>query len=242
MTNDSFRRIGCLAILLVPTLSFSQTTPSISQKSDQSACSNIVALTGSANVDCSSLTPEQQRILKSIPVLLKKILDKQPDLGGIRREMDEIYALVQADAASRDTGATILLDDKSNDNFVSGNRAINVPLNVKVDHQSDRNSIQGNEAIKDCFAVDIPYENVKYKNISNQSLRESVIAFADQLREFASSTEQEQEKQQEERSAHIRATVAPHNFTPEEGRKFAAEEREINATEQAQLAASIERN
>ena len=237
--KDSFRRIGCLVILLVPTLSFCQTTPNISQKSGQSMCSNIVALAGSANINCSSLTPEQQRILKSIPILLKKILDKQPDLVGLKTEMDQVYALVHANSAGPDTGATISIDHQSDDNVVSGNRAFNVPLKVNVDNQSDRNAISKNEAIQDCVVPDIPHEIVKYKDISNESLRESVNAFANQLREFASSTEQEEEKQQDERSAHFRATIDPSTITKEKAIELGAEGREIYVKEQAQLAASI---
>jgi hypothetical protein len=239
MNNDRFRRIGCLAILLVPTLSFCQTTPSISQKSDQSTCSNIVALTGSANINCSSLTPKQQQILKSIPVLLKKILDAQPDLVGLKIEMNQIYALVQANSASPDSGATISIDNGSSGNVISGTRAINVPLKVKVDHQSDRNMITDNEAIKDCVVADIPHQIVKYKDVSNESLRGSVIGFANQLREFASSTEQEDEKQRDERIEHMRKTVDPRNITPEEARKLGEEGREIDEQNQAHLAALI---
>ncbi len=239
MIKDSFRRISCLAILLVPTFSFCQTTPDIRQKSDQSTCSNVVALTGSVDIKCSSLTPRQQRILKSIPSLLKKILDKQPDLVELKAEMDQVYALVQANSATPDSGATILIDNGSNGNVVSGTRAINVPLNVKVDHQSDRNRITGNEAIKDCVVADIPHRIMRYKDVSNESLRGSVIGFANQLREFASSTEQEDEMQRDQRSEHIRAAIDLHSITPEQARKLGEEGREIDEKNQTQLAALI---
>jgi hypothetical protein len=167
------------------------------------------------------------------------MLDKQPDLVGLKREMDQIYALIQANSVSPDTGATISILNKSDDNVVSGNRAFNVPFKVNVDNQSDRNTIKENEAIKDCVVSDIPHQIVKYKDISNESLRESVIGFSNQLREFASSTEQEEEKRQNERSEHMRATIDLHSITPEQARKLGKEGREIYEKEQAQLAASI---
>lgn len=215
-----------------------QTTPTMHQTAENSPCANIVALSG-ANVDCSSLTPEQERLLRNIPGLLKKILDKQPDLVGLKNEMDQIYAIVRANAAAPNLGATISIDNKSDDNYISGTRAINGPLGIKVDHQSDHNTITDSEAIKDCVVPDIPHEIVKYKDISNESLRESVNAFANQLREFASSTEQEEEKQQDERSAHFRATIDPSTITKEKAIELGAEGREIYVKEQAQLAASI---
>jgi hypothetical protein len=88
-------------LLGIATLSNGQTAPTVDQIAKNSPCANIVALSG-AKVDCGHLTPEQQRILKSIPVLLQKILGKQPNLVELKSEMDQVYAFVRA--ANPNTG------------------------------------------------------------------------------------------------------------------------------------------
>ena len=76
---------------------FAQTKP---EKVAPSSCSNIVALTGDANINCSSLTPEQQKLLKEIPPLLRQILSNQVDVPRLKTEMDAILKLVESNANS----------------------------------------------------------------------------------------------------------------------------------------------
>jgi len=81
-------------ILLVSTpaiiAAHSQTVPTVQQKAGNSLCSNVVALTGSVNLNCSALTPEQKRILGSIPAILNKILANQIDSKAVMDKLDEI--------------------------------------------------------------------------------------------------------------------------------------------------------
>jgi hypothetical protein len=67
-----------------------QTVPSITQDAKNSSCSNIVALVGSVSLDCSSLTPEQQKLIESIPALLRKMLAEQLDPKLVMEKLDEI--------------------------------------------------------------------------------------------------------------------------------------------------------
>lgn len=65
----------------------------IRQESIRSSCSNIVALAGSANVNCSSLTPQQQKIIEEIPSLLKKILVNQLDPSLVMAKLDQLVSI-----------------------------------------------------------------------------------------------------------------------------------------------------
>jgi hypothetical protein len=55
--------------------------PPVQNKQDakDSPCANVLALAGPVNMNCSSLTPEQQRLIASIPLLLHKLLVAQGD-------------------------------------------------------------------------------------------------------------------------------------------------------------------
>jgi hypothetical protein len=68
--------------------------PTIQQKSDRSVCANIVALTGNVNVKCSSLTPDQSKLLAKIPTLLDKILANQGDSKVLLDKMDEMIEAI----------------------------------------------------------------------------------------------------------------------------------------------------
>jgi hypothetical protein len=72
------------------TLAGGQTTPTVKQKSEASTCSDIVALTGNVNVNCSSLTPEQKKELEKIPGMLNKILANQLPVDEVMKKLDEI--------------------------------------------------------------------------------------------------------------------------------------------------------
>jgi hypothetical protein len=67
-----------------------QTVPSITQDAKNSSCSNIIALVGSVTLDCSSLTPAQQKIIDGIPSLLHKIIAQQLDPQLVMEKLDEI--------------------------------------------------------------------------------------------------------------------------------------------------------
>jgi hypothetical protein len=180
--------------LSIATLANGQATPTVDQMAKNSPCSNIVALS-QAKVDCSALTPEQQKILKSIPSLLKKILDKEPDLTALKAEMDQMYALVQASSPS--AGALISIDHNSNGNDISGTRIINGQLKIAVDNQSGLNSIRDSEVLTipetSCYFDDPQEQLPKYKETSNAELRDGVIKFANELRVYARDVEQEEE-------------------------------------------------
>ena len=219
-----------------------QTVPQIKQQAEQSVCTNIVALTGST-INCAAPTIEQQRILKSIPVLLKKILDKQPDLAGLKNEMDQVFALVRAANPGAGEGLTISVDNKSNGNDFSDTRSYGGPLNIKVDNQSDQNTFKNSESIRDCVMPGAPHQIAKYKKVINESLRESVIEFSKSLREFASSAEQQEETERTLRSEHIRATVDFQSMSQDQAREVShqlfIEDLEIDKKNEAELAAKI---
>ena len=70
----------------------SPSTPNVKQDVKNSSCSNIVALAGSVEVNCSSLTPAQQKLIASIPGMLHKIIADQLDPQVVMQKLDEIIA------------------------------------------------------------------------------------------------------------------------------------------------------
>jgi hypothetical protein len=83
-------RFGLALALIVGSIYLLGQSPSVKQDAKDSPCSNIVALTGNASVNCSSLTPAQQRLIQSIPTLLKQIIADQVnpnDLMSILRDL-----------------------------------------------------------------------------------------------------------------------------------------------------------
>jgi len=81
-----------LALLATATYGPSQTPSTVTQKSKDSACSNIVALAGNVDVKCSSLTPAQQKIIDCIPGVLNKILSNQLDVSLVMAKLDELLS------------------------------------------------------------------------------------------------------------------------------------------------------
>ncbi len=61
------RTISPIFMLMLSSLQTGQTPPSIKQDAKNTACSNIVALTGDVSINCSSLTPKQQEMIDTIP-------------------------------------------------------------------------------------------------------------------------------------------------------------------------------
>jgi hypothetical protein len=74
------------------TVAHSQTMPKVEQNSDKSSCSNILALAGDVNINCSALTPEQKKTLASIPSILRKILANEIDTKAVMDKLDELVA------------------------------------------------------------------------------------------------------------------------------------------------------
>ncbi len=83
-------KIWLTAIFSVATIASSQTVPNVQQKSDKSTCSNILALTGNININCSSLTPAQKKALESIPKVLRMAMTNQDYLNAIMVKLDEM--------------------------------------------------------------------------------------------------------------------------------------------------------
>jgi hypothetical protein len=75
-----------------------QSIPGGQQKSEYSNCSNIIALAGDVNINCSTLTPEQKRILERIPAILNKILKSQNDEKAMMDKLDEILRILSDQA------------------------------------------------------------------------------------------------------------------------------------------------
>src|SRR6266576_557616 len=69
-------------------------SPGVKQDAKNSPCSNIVAVAGNASVNCSSLTPQQRRIIEGIPSVLNKILANQLDPDAVMTKLDEILRAV----------------------------------------------------------------------------------------------------------------------------------------------------
>jgi len=66
-----------------------QNTPT-NQRASYSNCANIVALAGDVKINCSSLTPEQKKMLGRIPNLLNQLLVKQLDPDVVMPKLEEI--------------------------------------------------------------------------------------------------------------------------------------------------------
>lgn len=70
-----------------------QNTPTVTQEAKNSPCSNVVALAGDVKIDCSGLTPAQQKLVDSIPAILHKILVNQLNADVVLAKMDELIQL-----------------------------------------------------------------------------------------------------------------------------------------------------
>jgi hypothetical protein len=65
-------------------------TPAVQQKSEKSTCTNILALTGDVNMNCSNLTPAQKKALADIPAILKMALSNQGYLEAILKKLNDL--------------------------------------------------------------------------------------------------------------------------------------------------------
>jgi hypothetical protein len=86
-----------VVLLLLTSEAIGQNPPTVTQEAKGSPCSNIVALTGDVKLNCSSLTPAQQKIIESIPDVLRKILNSQLDANAVVKKLNE---MAQLDASS----------------------------------------------------------------------------------------------------------------------------------------------
>ncbi len=83
-----------VVLLMLASEATGQNPPTVTQEAKNSPCSNIVALTGDVKIDCSSLTPTQQKIIESIPSLLRKLIAHQADADAIIARLDECLKAV----------------------------------------------------------------------------------------------------------------------------------------------------
>jgi len=97
--------------------------PNLEQNSAKSACSNIVALTGDININCSSLTPQQKKTLDTIPAILRKILTNQIDAKTVMDKLDEILA-----ATSRPATLTAVQSNTGGINIQQGTTGADSPI------------------------------------------------------------------------------------------------------------------
>jgi hypothetical protein len=119
-----------LALSFIATGAHGQSKPNLEQNSARSACSNIVALTGDVNINCSSLTPQQKKTLDTIPAILRKILANQIDTKTVMDKLDEILA-----ATSRPATLTAVQSNSGGINIQQGTTGadrsiINSPITV----------------------------------------------------------------------------------------------------------------
>ncbi len=93
-----------LIIVLWSGIGYSQAAPGVKQEAKDSPCANIVALAGTsggnATINCSSLTPQQRKIIETIPSLLRTLLANQLDPKAINAKLDEIKALAERGSTS----------------------------------------------------------------------------------------------------------------------------------------------
>jgi hypothetical protein len=119
-------------------------TPAVQQKSEKSACSNIVALTGNIDLHCASLTPEQAATILETRNLVKKMLTGQVDVRLIQQmneKLNEFIAQRSAgDIDQKNSGGLNILQGTTGANSPIINSPINVGLQKAIATQ-DRASI-----------------------------------------------------------------------------------------------------
>jgi hypothetical protein len=94
-----------------------------------------VALSGRVDLNCSSLTPEQAKLLASIPGILNKILANQTDPDLLMHKLDEILAAQQQlrpPKAVIEVKSLIQIGNLEIRNITSGSKAIHLLFNVDL--------------------------------------------------------------------------------------------------------------
>lgn len=121
---------------------FGQDVNKIKQISEKSSCSNIVALAGNVNLNCSSLTPEQEKLLKDIPIMLNKILSSRDTnlvinkLEELRKSIDKINSAPSMEHEYTNSDITAL----------GGGTAVKLNGNAPVKFDKDRITADGRQA------------------------------------------------------------------------------------------------
>jgi hypothetical protein len=88
--NLLLKSLSALVLVSCVLHAFGQSGPNIKQDANNASCSNIVALSGNVEINCSSLTRAQQKQIESIPSILHKILINQLDSESVMLALDEI--------------------------------------------------------------------------------------------------------------------------------------------------------
>jgi hypothetical protein len=127
---------------IMTSLASSQTALLVQQKSAESNCSNIVALTGQVDIKCSSLTPAQQKVFLEMPVLLKKILTNQTDIKTEIEKIREMMKSVEASTTNISQDAVVGNVVNGSQNIVGNNDQINIGL-IPSRHISPEWAVEG---------------------------------------------------------------------------------------------------
>lgn len=125
--------------------------PTVKQDSKNSPCSNIVALSGTLTVNCSSLTPAQKRIIEGIPALLNKILANQLDPSAVMDKLDEILRHVNPNLPSK----AYFCNGGYRTQGISANAGLSISMNADPDPSLQpmldmANSQRWGDLIKSC--------------------------------------------------------------------------------------------
>lgn len=80
----------CGAVLLFVSVTCTAQPTAIQSAHDRNICTNVVAITGNLNLNCSNLTPEQKKFIGEIPSILKMAVTSQNYLEEIKARMDEM--------------------------------------------------------------------------------------------------------------------------------------------------------
>jgi hypothetical protein len=118
-----------LALSLLAIATHSQSTVKVDQNSDKSPCSNIVALAGNVNINCSTLSPDQQKLLARIPTLLNKILTNQGDPKIISDKLDEILEALSRLNQTAASNAPVQVNSAPNGIAIGGGTVSNPTVN-----------------------------------------------------------------------------------------------------------------
>jgi hypothetical protein len=91
--KQRIKRLSLLFAISVTNITTQQPVQN-NQSAKNSPCANILAITGPININCSSLTQAEQKIIDGIPDVLKKILSNQLDTNAVMKKLNEILHAV----------------------------------------------------------------------------------------------------------------------------------------------------
>jgi hypothetical protein len=89
-----------------------QAGAAVKQKPGQSLCSNVVALAGNVNINCSTLSKSEKATIDSIPAILHKILVNELPTDEVLKKLDELQKEI-ADRNSLSTSISVQCDQNS---------------------------------------------------------------------------------------------------------------------------------